>query len=258
MAPGTYNVNNNITQNAGGTSSRPVTVRGSGSSTVVNLGSSKSWNADAPYVHYRNFRLTNTFYGFYSHGAVGAVWDSMEVDNTQQSAIALEDGSNGATVARSYIHDTGKSKPQYGEGVYVGGYGAVTTDVKVIGNRFECITAEMIDNSAGADRMIAQGNRGNGSCNVFINGTVVSLFASRGDGVQFLDNTISEGNPHGIVVWSGSRVVLRGNKIDLENAHNYPGIGIDTHRVSDAVVGCDNVVTAVPSGGTALTAKCSN
>jgi Right handed beta helix region len=261
LAAGIY-ATGTIKQTRGGTSGNPVTVRGAGASSVVTMGGG-SWLPQAPYLRFENFRLTNTFYGFYcgESGAPGcpyAVFDSMEVDHAAQSGIALENGSSFSQVLRSKIHDTGTSRAVYGEGVYVGGYGTPTTDVKVLNNTFYNTGAEAIDNSAGADRMTATGNVIDGTGTAFIDGGTVSLVGLRGSNVVFSGNTLTKGSPHGIVVWSGSGTVLRGNTIHLFNVDNYAAPkGIDASRASGTQVGCDNVVTDIPSGGMAYTGTCT-
>ncbi len=261
LAAGTYTTGT-IRQSRGGTAANPVTVRGAGGSSIVTMGGG-SWLPQAPYLRFENFRLTNTFYGFYcgESGAPGcpyAVFDSMEVDHAAQSGIALENGSSFSQVLRSRVHDTGVSRAVYGEGVYVGGYGTPTTDVKVLNNTFYNTGAEAIDNSAGADRMTATGNVIDGTGTAFIDGGTVSLVGLRGNNVVFSNNTLTKGSPHGIVVWSGSGTVLRGNTIHLFNIDNYPAPkGIDASRASGTQVGCDNIVTDVPSGGLAYTGSCA-
>lgn len=263
MAAGTYTLSGSITQTRGGTSGNPVVLRGQGSATVVNGQGSHAWYPKAAYLEYRNFRFTNSFWGFYCGGGPSgtgpgcphAVFDSMEVDNTKQSAIALQHGSVGAVVARSHIHHTGISAPQWGEGVYVGGYGAATTDVKVLGNRFDYVTAEAVDISEGSDRTTVQNNEIDGGSARFINGVVVSLIGVRANGHTITDNTLAIGNPHGIALWSGS-ATLRRNRISLRNAWSYPGIGINRFGGSH-VVGCDNQVTDLSGGGSAYNVTCT-
>jgi hypothetical protein len=273
MAAGTYNLTQTLNQSRGGTAANPVTITGAGpANTIVQGTPSIAWYfvTGANYVQMKNFRLTNFFYGpianpdpYTSTGGRFLVFDGMEIDHNQQQGISPQNGASNGIVRNSYIHHMGLAlngscgPGQFGEGVYIGGHGANTTDWQVLNNRFDNVTAEAVDNSPGSHRTLIEGNTVDGSASVFFNACTTSLIASYGDDVVIRNNTLVKGNPHGISLYAGTRVLIRGNHIDLQNIHNFTGsLGIRTGGWG-ATVGCDNVVTNIPAGGRAYDVACT-
>ena len=279
LAPGTYSLGANYNESRGGTSAHPVVFRGAGpASTIIQGTGSNAWQfvTGANYIQFKNLRFTNFFYGpvanpypFTTTGGNYLVFDSVEVDHNQQQGIAASNGAVGGIVRNSYIHHMGLARNgtcgtntgpggQFGEGVYIGGHGANTTDWQVLNTRFDNITAEAVDISPGAHRTRVEGNTIDGSASVFYPNCTTSLIASYGDDVVIKNNTLSYGNPHGIALYGGSRVIISGNHIALFNLHNYFGaFGVHTGGWG-ATVSCDNVVTDIPPGGAAFDVGCTN
>ena len=99
-----------------------VVIEGAGSTTIIDL-NQRMMYVDASYVHLRRLRLTDfPGVGLWLRGATGVVIDSVEIDDTQQEAVALKFGSHHNIIRNSWFHDTGTRSPQYGEGIYIGGW----------------------------------------------------------------------------------------------------------------------------------------
>ena len=58
--------------------------------------------------------------GIVLDGSVGTVIDGVEVFDIGDEAVHFRTCSSDGVLRNSYIHDTGRNSPQYGEGVYVG------------------------------------------------------------------------------------------------------------------------------------------
>jgi hypothetical protein len=248
-----------------GTATQPITLEGAGRTTVLTLGGYGGIYLRANYWRVRKLRVTSGLFGIQTEGVKYVELDSLEVDNTQMAAINLRYGTNHSVVKNSRIHDTGKATPWYGEGVYIGGYayaGSTSPDLaaddnQVLNTSFgPYVRAEAIDISAGADRVIATGNTIDGTGTVYKYGNTNSLIGVRGFGHQISDNVLSKGAPHGIAVYSGSATFHR-NHVALYNVWSYPRpVGINRYS-GTVTVGCDNVVTNIPSGGSAYNVSCT-
>ena len=248
-----------------GTSSKPITVQGAGSATVFTLAGNGGMYVRGNYWRVRQLRVTNGLFGIQTERVNNVELDSLEVDNMQQQAINLRYGTNHTVVKNSKIHDTGKANPSWGEGVYIGGYASygssspdyAADDNQVLNTTFgPNVRAEAIDISEGADRVIANGNRIDGTGTVYKYGQMNSLVGIRGTGHQFNDNVLSKGAPDGFMLYSGS-ATFRRNRIALYALTNYPSpMGIYRNG-GTAIVGCDNIVTNIPAGGGAYNVKCT-
>ena len=53
-------------------------------------------------------------------GSVGTVIDGVEVFDIGDEGVHFRSCSSDGVLRNSFIHDTGRNSPQYGEGVYVG------------------------------------------------------------------------------------------------------------------------------------------
>ena len=102
-------------------------------------------------------------------GSVGTVIDNVEVFDVGDEAVHFRACSSDGVLRNSYIHDTGRNSPQYGEGVYVGSAnsnwskyectdsqegqpeGDNTERVLIEDNVFEDVTAEGADLKEGTD-----------------------------------------------------------------------------------------------------------
>ena len=109
-------------------------------------------------------------------GSLGTVIDGVEVYDIGDEAVHFRTCSSDGVLRNSYIHDTGRNSPQYGEGVYVGSAnsnwskyecadpveqvdeGDNTERVLIENNVFEDITAEGADLKEGTDSGTLRGN----------------------------------------------------------------------------------------------------
>ena len=248
-----------------GTASQPITLEGTGSNTVLTLGGNGGIYLRGSHWRIRKLRITDGFFGIQAEGSGYSELDSLEIDHTKQSAINLRYGTHHTVVRNSWIHDTGEGTARYGEAIYIGGYAAAGSaaideaadDNQVLDNRFgPNVRAEAIDIKRGSDRVIARGNTMDGTGTVYEYGHVLGLVAGAGQDLQFTDNVLVKGMPHGITIWQGS-AVFRRNRISLQNVLNYPtSVGI--YRSGGTVtVACDNVVTDIPAGGSAYNVPCT-
>ena len=58
--------------------------------------------------------------GIVLDGSVGTVIDGVEVFDIGDEGVHFRPCSSDGVLRNSFIHDTGRNSPQYGEGVYVG------------------------------------------------------------------------------------------------------------------------------------------
>jgi parallel beta helix pectate lyase-like protein/Big-like domain-containing protein len=247
-----------------GTVDQPITLEGTGSATVFDLGGNGGIYLRASHWRLRKLRITNGFFGVQTEGSDDVELDSVEIDHTRQSAVNLRYGTHNSSVQRSYIHDTGEETARYGEGVYIGGTVAPASmavdeaadNNHVIDSRFgPNVRAEAVDIAAGADSVVMTGNTLDGTGTVSELGFMNSLIGVRGFGHQIDDNVLSKGAPDGIVVYAGSARFHR-NRIALFNLWNYPTpVGI-RQAGGTATISCDNVVTDIPPGGVGFDVPC--
>ncbi len=264
VAAGTYAVGV-PSWNRNGTAAQPITLEGAGSRTVFTLGGNGGMYIRANYWRVRKLRVTDGLFGIQTEGVKYVELDGLEVDNMQQAAINLRYGTNHTVVRNSRIHDTGKAKARWGEGVYVGGYASpgnsspdnAADDNQVLTTTFgPRVRAEAIDISTGADRAVLRGNTIDGSGTVFEYGYMNSLIGLRGFGHRIIDNVLSKGSPDGIIVYAGS-ATFRRNRIALFNLWKYFGaFGIE-RKGGTVMVACDNVVTDLLLGAKAFNVSCT-
>ena len=89
--------------------------------------------------------------GIVLDGSVGTVIDGVEVHDIGAEAVHFRTCSSDGVLRNSYIHDTGRTHPQYGEGVYVGSANSNWSD-------FECTDAR--ERPAGRRQHRARPDRG--------------------------------------------------------------------------------------------------
>lgn len=172
LAPGTYQ---RIQITGNGTADKPITLTGPPQAVI----STSSGNA----VHLRDARHWQLV-GFTVRGGGKAIMldrsqsvlmDSLTVGRTGEEAVHFRSASSDNVLQRSHIHDTGRSQPGYGEGVYVGsaqsnwdqfgenGGPDLSMDNRVLGNTFSRITAENVDIKEETGGTVVARNRFDGS-----------------------------------------------------------------------------------------------
>ncbi|MBR6617077.1 MAG: right-handed parallel beta-helix repeat-containing protein [Oscillospiraceae bacterium] len=98
-----------------------------------------------------NLKICNSQKGIVFDNSNYSIIRNCEVYNTGAEAVALRDGSSHCLVKDTYIHDTGRVSPGFGEGVYIGSAKSTTGfDYKcdyntVDGCTFKNVAAEHVD-----------------------------------------------------------------------------------------------------------------
>ncbi len=266
MAPGTYLLPSPAitTITRGGSSAAPVVLSGAGSSTIIDV-NQQQFYLDASYFQIRSLRITNLgSVGFWLRGVTGVVFDRLEIDHSQQEAMAFKNGSHHNIIQNSLFHDTGIRVAQYGEGVYIGSSGDpgrpldfAVTDNQVLNNHFgPNVRAEAIDVKEGADRTIIRGNFFDGTGSVYGPGTG-SLVAIIANAVIVDSNFFQFGDIHAVsfirpVTRAMSGNIMTRNRIDLrDNWRAQRGTSIPygfqfqlgtDFPVRGALIACSNVM----------------
>ncbi len=98
-----------------------------------------------------HLKIANSQKGIVLDNSNYSIIRNCEVYNTGSEAIALRDGSSCCLVKDTYIHDTGRVTPGYGEGVYIGSAKSTTgfnykCDYNTVdGCTFKNVAAEHVD-----------------------------------------------------------------------------------------------------------------
>ena len=249
---------------ANGSSSDPITVCGSRSAVVDNAGgyilvAADNWT-------FQGFRVTNGLFGIRVEGGTGNVFQGLEVSNIGQEGIHLLKFSTDNVIRGNWIHDTGESTPQYGEGVYLGTdqtrWSIETSGQPDRSDRNEVldntigpnVRGEAVDIKEGTTGGIIRGNTFNGSGQNFISGFTESWVTVKGNDYALENNTGTQAPKNGFwgfvkVAGWGNGNAYRANTMEIDGS----GYGIRTDGGSGNVVACDNVAT---SAGGLSNVKC--
>ena len=267
LADGVYTGGVVITRS--GVASNPVTLKG-GRQAVIDAGnrsrSALLLKAEHWVIH--GIGVTNGLFGVYLDGGNHNVLDSLEVSQVGQEGVTFANFSSDNVVRNSYIHDTGLSVAEWGEGVYIGT--SVDNWDRVTGGRADQsdrnqvlnnvigpnVRAEHVDVKEGTTGGIIRGNRFNGAGMVQSRFWVDSWMEIKGNDYQILENEGTDAITDGFQVISvvggwGNGNVLRRNIADVQA----PGFGIRIASGSGNLVGCDNVVTAAGAGFASVSCK---
>jgi biotin carboxyl carrier protein len=170
LADGVYQ--GNFVASTPATQAKPIILMGT-RAAILNGGSIKKGYVlhlkDADYWKVDGISVKNGQKGIMSDGVNNTMINNVEVSETGHEAVHFRAFSTDNTVQNSYIHDTGKLKADYGEGVYLGtarsnwktySSGKIDTSDRnsVIGNRIEKTAAESIDIKEGTTGGIIRGN----------------------------------------------------------------------------------------------------
>lgn len=262
LADGTYR--GQFTIRTSGTASAPVTLRGSRGAVLDGGGTSSGYALHLDGV--RSWRLE----GFTVRGAQkGVVLDrsssvvlrGLDVGGTGMEAVHFRSASSDNRLEDSLVHDTGRSVPGYGEGVYLGSavshwdrYGGGGPDRSdrnvVVGNRIWATTAESVDVKEGTTGGVLQGNSFDGA------GLTGAHFADswvdvKGNGYRVTGNrgvrSLRDGfQTHVQLAGWGRGNVFSANQLTVDGP-GY-GIAVDEPATSGTRVTCDNTVTRAGRG----------
>jgi hypothetical protein len=228
LADGTYT--GKFVINAAGTRDNPITLKGSRAAVLTggDGGSGYDLHLDgANYWQLVGFTVSGLEKGIMTDRTNHTVLSGLDVGNTGAEAVHLGNFSSDNVVQDSVIHDTGKAKPQFGEGLYFGtaksnwaaksgGAPDKSNNNKALNNTFRSISAENIDVKEETSGGLIAGNKFDGSA-VSGQNFADSVLDIKGVGYRIVDNTTTGSSP---------------NLVD----------GFQTHVItSPDTSGCDNV-----------------
>jgi parallel beta-helix repeat protein len=296
LAAGTYD--GAFYATASGTASAPITLTGPRTAVLSNTGSGCDPNVPAApsgisycgfglhlnrvsYWHLSGFTVAGAAKGIVLDGANHNVIDGVEVFNTGDEGVHMRTSSSDNVLRNSAVHDTGRSQPGFGEGLYVGsaqsnwskygqngGTGPDRSDRnQALNNHFgPNVTAEHIDIKEGTVGGLVQGNtfdgRGISGANfadswVDVKGSGYTVAGNHGTNAGA--SALVDGyQVHRIVAGAGCGNVFGGNDSDLGGATGYainvtdqsscpadPNVVFASNTVANAGKGLTNIpVTA--------------
>jgi hypothetical protein len=275
LADGTYN--GRFVAARAGTAANPIVLIGS-PNAVINGGSTSSGFGlhlnGAHYWHLKGFRITGAHVGLMVDRTRHSLIDELDVGNTGAEGVHLRLDSTDNTIRNSRIHDTGKVRPQFGEGIYIGtaasnwgsqNGGRIDRSDRnsITGNTIAATTAEPIDIKEGTTGGVIRGNSMSGTGLKGLN-YADSLIDVKGNGYRITDN---KGTNKSTVLKNGFEVhvdvsgangwgrntTFAGNDLRLGNA-GY-AIFVDKPSGSGTVVMCSNTETSSAKGLSNITCR---
>ena len=224
---------------------------------------------EADYWHIEGVTITRFLKGIEAHGTTGSVLRGMAIRNIGQEGIHLRDGSTHTVVDWNVITDTGRYRPGWGEGIYIGSdssqwcdaqgqQGGCATDASD-GNLIQFntigpgITAELIDIKEGTSRGVVRSNTLRGDAKH--DGSIDALISIKGNDWLIIGNEGNHAPEHGMRVntddlpgW-GTGNVFVDNTLDV----GADGFGFRMPLGADGVplgnvVSCANTVTNAAAG----------
>ena len=274
VADGEYQFKPRLVASASGTVAAPITLTGSRQVMFRTKNASGDYGLSitGDYWRIQGITVAHASKGIVLDGSVGTVIENVEVFDVGDEAIHFRACSSDGVLRNSFIHDTGRNSPQYGEGVYVGSansnwpkyectdaeeglpQGDNTERVLVEDNVFEDVTAEGADLKEGTDSGILRRNvfRRTGTSG---QNSADSAVDAKGNNWLIEDNSVSEtdqpwdddGNPqpsefadgfqsHSVYTGYGTGNVFRRNSV----VGAIPGFGIGLYPAEGNTVSCDN------------------
>jgi hypothetical protein len=257
LAPGTYS--GTVTIERRGTATDSITL--CGPATAIIAGAVHL--TDASYWRLQGFQVKGGWIGLQVRRSVRNRISGLEIQQVGYSGIKLTEGSSYNVVSGNWIHHTGKTAPQYGEGIYVGeGQSSATTAQRVAdnnvieGNRFgPYITAEHFDVKLGTQGNVVRGNThdATGFRLIWSNGLVAALGIADGSNQRVEGNTVenltfSDPNNWGVFrTYAGSGTVVAENVVlGPVSARRF----YDKDHAWGTTVKCDNVKPSSLAWGT--------
>jgi parallel beta helix pectate lyase-like protein len=274
LSDGEYLFEQRLVAEVDGTAEAPITLRGSRAAIIRSRNASGDYGLHITGDHWRVEGLTvaHATKGIVLDGSVGTVIDGVEVYDVGDEAIHFRTCSSDGVLRNSFVHDTGRNSPQYGEGVYVGSANSNWSDfectdetegesegdnterVLIEGNVFEDITAEGADLKEGTDSGTLRRNTFR-RAGLSGENSADSAVDAKGNNWVIEDNVVSETDAewdddgemqasefadgfqsHDVYDGYGTGNRFSGNRV--EGA--IPGFGIGLYPMLDNVVTCDN------------------
>nr|WP_269205023.1 right-handed parallel beta-helix repeat-containing protein [Motilibacter aurantiacus] len=256
-----------IVLSANGTKENPIVLRGSRGAILSSGGISSGvgLTITGDYWRVEGITMTHSQKGVLLDGSVGTVLDGIEVSDTGNEAVHFRKGSSDGVIRNSWIHHTGVSKQEYGEGVYIGsavsnwpsltaGQPDLSDRVLVENNVIEHTSAEGVDIKEGTTGGIVRGNTfvrsGVSGANfadswIDVKGSGYSIVGNSGSGADFLRDAIQvhatkypKKHPREgyVIEGSGNGNYFSGNRA-LDGIPDYT---VNVVAGSGNVVACDN------------------
>ena len=282
VADGEYTFRPRLEASASGTAAAPITIRGSRNAVLRTTGVSGDYGLHVTGDHWRVEGLTvaHAGKGIVLDGSVGTVIDGVEVHDIGAEGVHFRTCSSDGVLRNSFVHDTGRSTPNFGEGAYVGStssnwpdfqctdaversaVGDNTERVLIEDNLFEDVPAEGADLKEGTNSGVVRRNtfRRVGGSGLNSADSAVDV---KGNNWVVEDNLVSGAmapwDDHGVATPSrfadgfqshtvdagyGTGNVFRRNRVDGP----VPGFGVGLYPGSGNIAACDNVAPGAAKG----------
>ncbi|MGH9644155.1 MAG: hypothetical protein ACRD3Q_17255, partial [Terriglobales bacterium] len=203
MADGTYA--GNFTLDKPGTGGNPITLKGSKNAIISGSSGYTILMNGANYWQLIGFSVTGGDKGVMIDKTHNSILSDLSVGKTGQEGVHFLNFSSNNILQHSLIHDTGLTKPQFGEGLYFGtaksnwgkksgGQPDKSNGNQAINNTFKATTAENIDVKEETSGGVIAGNHFDGSA---ISGEnfADSVLDMKGYNYQVVDNVTTGSSP---------------------------------------------------------------
>ena len=225
------------------------------------------WLTGAPYWNLNGFTVDHAKKGIVMDASSHVTIDKVTVHHIDYEGVHFRSGSSYGVIRNSYVHDTGLTAPQYGEGVYIGSANSnwgqfagptgvdASDHVQVLDNRIgPNVAAEGIDVKEGTKAGTISGNTldGTGEKNQNSGDSTIDV---KGDGYTVSSNTVSHPYTDGFQVHNvyaayGCGNSFSGNRFTLSGA---PGYGINVTDNSKCAKKNTVTTSNTATGGKGLT-----
>jgi len=270
LSDGVYNAKVSIGNGAAafassvaGSPKAPITLQGSRNAIIEGGGVSGTYGLYLYKAHYwtiSGITVRNASKGIVIDGGNFNTINGVKVMNIGEEGVHFRSFSSDNLITNSEVTATGKGKPQYGEGVYIGsatsnwgkfsGGKADTSDRnQVIGNSISNTGAESIDIKEGSTGGIIANNRFDGA-NMSGDNYADSWLDVKGNNYTVTGNSgvnsILDGiQVHNVVSGWGNNNVFKNNSVNV----NGPGVGFNIqNKAVGTIVYCNNTVTNAKGG----------
>jgi parallel beta-helix repeat protein len=263
LAPGTYP--GSFTASAAGTAEAPIRLCGPADAVLDGgrIDDGYTLHLDgASYWELSGFSIRNGQKGLMADSVTNTLISGLTVSGTGDEAIHLRAFSTDNTVSGNTVSDTGKRKPKFGEGIYVGTAESNWCDITacepdrsdrnvISGNTITGTTAESIDIKEGTSGGTVEDNVFDGSA--LEEDDADSWVDVKGNDWLIQNNTGTDSpadgfQTHEILDGWGTRNVFRANTASV----NGPGFGYSITPELDNVVECSNTASGAGEGTTNL------
>lgn len=191
LASGTYSSQSTVTRSGTSTSGIIVT----GPSTAIVSGALRFQNV--AYWRLSGFTIRGGFYCIEGNGIRYMTFQNLDISQCGQEGIVLHYRSSRNVVEGNWIHDVGKTAPQYGEAVYIGRGGGTMANVDpsdsntVRNNRLgPGVPAEHIDVKRGTRGNVIEANQSDATGHRYTSPITTTLYMNGGTNTVLRANVI--------------------------------------------------------------------